>query len=309
MTDTEIARRLEKLERDNRRFKRLAFASLVLVAALGTIAATRPVPQKITAREFDVVDGTGKVRIRLSTTSFKASVEVLDAQGNSAASMEVYPGFSSIGAGKDGGDVALLTSSPQLGSSIGVGYSPDWYAAVGGKSGKALRDAMKSYLAQLKKGPNVGMAISPSGQPSLKMASQDGYSSLGPLALNFYDSGGTPAVSLMNAQGLGGLTFYGKKKQRIGNQEFPVQRMSLADWGLDFSTEDGTEVIRLGGAPAGGGLYPVPHITLSDAHGFSMDLGSTAEVNSKTGATQQTSADSIIMFGNDKDHHAIWQAP
>lgn len=40
-----------------------------------------------------------------------------------------------------------------------------------------------------------------------------------------------------------------------------------------------------------------------------MDLGSTRLAAARTGATEQTSAASIVMFGNDKGHHVIWQAP
>ena len=53
----------------------------------------------------------------------------------------------------------------------------------------------------------------------------------------------------------------------------------------------------------------VPNIWLTDAQGFEMDLGSTSNVNVKTGATEQTSAASIVMYGSDKGHHVIWQAP
>jgi len=52
-----------------------------------------------------------------------------------------------------------------------------------------------------------------------------------------------------------------------------------------------------------------PDITLADANGFEMDLGSAGTVNSKTGATEQTSAASIVIFGNDEKRHVIWQAP
>lgn len=52
-----------------------------------------------------------------------------------------------------------------------------------------------------------------------------------------------------------------------------------------------------------------PAIILSDTHGFRMDLGSTSTVTPATGETQQTSAASIVMFGNDKGHLIIWRAP
>jgi hypothetical protein len=52
-----------------------------------------------------------------------------------------------------------------------------------------------------------------------------------------------------------------------------------------------------------------PRIALNDPQGFAMDLGSTNMVAPATGATQQTSAASIVMFGNDKEHRVIWKAP
>jgi hypothetical protein len=42
MTDTELARWLEKLERDNRRLKRFGVVVLKVVTGLGAVAATRP---------------------------------------------------------------------------------------------------------------------------------------------------------------------------------------------------------------------------------------------------------------------------
>lgn len=50
-------------------------------------------------------------------------------------------------------------------------------------------------------------------------------------------------------------------------------------------------------------------IRLNDEQGFRMDLGSTGTGNPTTGETQKTSADSIGMLGNDKEHHMIWRAP
>ncbi len=48
---------------------------------------------------------------------------------------------------------------------------------------------------------------------------------------------------------------------------------------------------------------------LDDGAGFTMDLGNSVTQAIKTGTTTSTSAASIIMFGNDKQHKVIWQAP
>jgi hypothetical protein len=67
---------------------------------------------------------------------------------------------------------------------------------------------------------------------------------------------------------------------------------------------EGRGFVGLGVSPKG-----QPNVELQDAAGFTMDLGTANTVTSATGATQRTSAASIVMFGNDKDHHVIWQAP
>ena len=173
--DTEIVVRLERLERDNRRLKRLGAAALVLAAALGAIAATQPVPDVIKAHEFDVVDSAGKARI---------GIDLLE------------------------------------------------------------------------------------GQP----------------VLTFYDSGGQPALEMADWDALG-----------------PSIMVGIHDTTQAGIVQPGVEIRD---QPAKG-----PRISLSDTRGFRLDLGSTDTETSETGQTQHTSAASIIMFGNDKKHHAIWRAP
>lgn len=224
--DTEIMARLERLERDNRRLKRLVTVALVVAAALGLMAATRPVPDVFKAHEFDVVDSSGKVRIR--------------------AAFDKY------------GHATIAFQDPKLGDAL----------------------------------------INTNG-------------------VNFYDSAGRPTVTLLNAENGGGLMFFGKRSQKIGKFSFPVSRMLLNDWGLKFNRRNGTNVIQLGGISEQGS-NPVASmaihgtsssVKLSDSEGYEMDLGRTNTVTQSTGETHETSADSIIMFGNDKEHHVIWQAP
>lgn len=87
MNETELTARVERLERDNRRFKRFALAALILLVALVSIYATRPVPDKITAREFDVVDRQGNLRIKMGLGSLtgvstgEPSIALLDETG------------------------------------------------------------------------------------------------------------------------------------------------------------------------------------------------------------------------------------
>lgn len=73
---------------------------------------------------------------------------------------------------------------------------------------------------------------------------------------------------------------------------------------LNFFADRGRAGARIEVLPTG-----APDITLRDPQGFEMHLGHTETVTPKTGQTQQTSAASIVMFGNDEKHHIIWQAP
>ena len=96
--------------------------------------------------------------------------------------------------------------------------------------------------------------------------------------------------------------------------------------GLSLSGKGATSVLLEGqsGLPGGeGGVLDLmgkdnnsvyldsdsPSIEVAKGNGSFMELGSTSLANSRTGATEQTSAASIVMFSNDKKHHVIWQAP
>lgn len=77
MTESELVARLENLERDNQRLKRIGAAVLIVAAALGLIAATRPVPDVIKAHRFEAVDAAGKTKIRVDADMAGAPVVVL----------------------------------------------------------------------------------------------------------------------------------------------------------------------------------------------------------------------------------------
>jgi hypothetical protein len=105
MADAEMTQRLEKLERDNRRLKGFAIAALVLAATFGAIYATQPVPQKIAAREFDVVDSSGRARIRMAMGALhQPDIALMDAKG--FYHVELY-----LVADESGGNIAL-TGTP-----------------------------------------------------------------------------------------------------------------------------------------------------------------------------------------------------
>jgi len=207
MTDTGLARRLEKLERDNRRHKRSWMGVLVLLAALGGIYAEQPIPTVIKAHVFELTDSAGKVRIEMKP----GEIRFFDDQGV----------------------------------------------------------------------PRVAMGIS-SGEPLLLLEGKSGT-----VGLDTTSRLGTPGVWLLDAKG----------KLRAAMQIVGDGSM------IRLSGSDGEGHVTLSQFPDG------PLISLADAQGFDMDLGRTAIGSPITGASEHTSAASIVMFGKDKLHRVIWKAP
>jgi hypothetical protein len=146
MTDREFTRRLEILERNNRRLNRVAAAAIALAAALGVTYAVscssdrNPVDvessgQRITAREFDVVDSAGRVRVQMAVncnpaTDCRPEVRLFDRDGKP---------LTSIGAGALSVSGEKETASLQGGRlqfSVGSkGSKPKVTAQVGSGSG------------------------------------------------------------------------------------------------------------------------------------------------------------------------------
>jgi hypothetical protein len=123
MTETELVERLERLERAHRRLKGFALAALVLATALATIYATQPVPQTITAHQFNVVDGSGKVRVSMGGLQGQPmfGFSVYDAQGKPGVSVVVSPSGAIIDLGDAQGLVRTkLNVTPEGESSIAL---------------------------------------------------------------------------------------------------------------------------------------------------------------------------------------------
>ena len=219
MTDKEFARRLEILERDNRRLKRLAAASIAIAAALGVIyaiacssdrnsPAVKPGAEKVAAREFDVMDNAGKLRIQMAVSCLPAnncwpSIKMFDQDGKEVTSMRAG---------------AVTVSSEEQAASL-LGGHLQFSVAVKGSA------------------PRV-------------------------------------TAELGSGTGGGGL--------------------------LSLAGKDGSYVLANPNSPS---------IELKDAQGYMMDLGAVDLTTVLSGQSSQTTADSIVMFGNDQKHHLIWRAP
>jgi hypothetical protein len=219
MTDKEFARRLEILERDNRRLKRLAATGIALAGALCAIyvaacssdrnpLAVKPGAEKVAAREFDVVDSAGKLRIQMAvsclpSTNCWPSIRMFDQDGKEATSLRAG---------------AVTVSNNEQAASL-------------------LGDHLQFSLAAKGSAPRV-------------------------------------TAELGSGTGGGGL--------------------------LSLTGRDGGYVLANPNSP---------NIELKDAQGYVMDLGAVDLTTVLSGQSSQTTADSIVMFGNDQKHHLIWRAP
>ncbi len=219
MTDKDFAERLEKLERDNKRLKRIAAAGVALAALLGVIYAVacssggsiangKSSAEKVTAREFDVVDGAGKVRVQIATDCAPAT--------NCWPSIKMFD--------KDGKPV----------TSIGAGTLS---VSGGAQTATLLRDHLQFSVAANGSKPRV-------------------------------------TAELGSGSGGGGL--------------------------LSLQSNNGSYVVVNANSPS---------VEVKDSQGYMMDLGAVDLTAVISGQTSQTTADSIVMFGNDNKHHLIWRAP
>ncbi len=89
-TDQSILERLKKLEKQNRRMKRVGVAVIAVTTAMVVMGQTLPVTRVIEAHEFVLLDATGKRR---------AALGAYDKEGN-----------PSLGMLDDKGDVRMLLS-------------------------------------------------------------------------------------------------------------------------------------------------------------------------------------------------------
>jgi hypothetical protein len=94
--DTVIAR-LEKVERQNRRFKLAGVCLLILGSSLLLMGAFASPPRTVKAEHFTLLDPRGKARARLSTVGDSAVLSFHDQQGLTRASFTVgsdgFPGL------------------------------------------------------------------------------------------------------------------------------------------------------------------------------------------------------------------------
>jgi hypothetical protein len=173
MSDTELVKRLERLERAHRRLKGFALGALVLATALATIYATQPVPNVITAHEFDVVDSSGRVRVRMNVDTNRSAIELYDVHGMERAELSL----------NSSGEPKIVLTDAQGNSRAGMFVNPS------GEPNIVLGDA--------KGKPRAGMTIDSSGTPSITLNDAQGMKR----ASMSVNSSGAPSIGLSDAKG------------------------------------------------------------------------------------------------------------
>ena len=81
MSESAVALRLERLERQNRRLRHALLAMGLVVAALVSMAQVNPFPPEIRAQRLVLVDQNGQPRIDLRADGVAPSVTLRDEDG------------------------------------------------------------------------------------------------------------------------------------------------------------------------------------------------------------------------------------
>jgi hypothetical protein len=306
-----ITERLERLERQNHALKRAGIGALAIFGAALLMGQGAPAPRTVEAQKFVLRDSSGRVRADLSMLPGNPTLRLFDAEGKMQAQFSSYRvSFISLPfsmpkdpADPSAGKIWIPGETVNL-SNTGLDVwegSPD--------------DANPLHLVNLEGGK----------YPSLHLHGADGKSNL-----ILDTSGGAsvrltgkdqPAVTLSSDTDGADLDLFdanGKPRAMLTLlKDRPF--LSLSDGSgnvrADLSASNEGPSLDLNDASGSAGVHlelsndGEPVLCLGDAAGFETDIGSTSLVTPLTGETHKTSAASVVMFGNGKEHKVIWQAP
>ena len=116
----DVAKRLERLEKQNRKLKYAGAAALVLVSAVLLMGQAAPVPETIEARQFIVRDADGKARAVLGVTEAGGSLGLCDADGNARALLGVTETGPTLWLHDADGTTRALLVAAEAGAVLGL---------------------------------------------------------------------------------------------------------------------------------------------------------------------------------------------
>ena len=110
---------LKQLESKCRNLQRV-LTGIVLVGVTAVLVAAAPKAGKETVQteKLEIVDGNGKVRVRLGPVDAGFGVVLYDADGKSRATLTDAPGGAVMSVSKSGGSISLMTTKDSSGISI-----------------------------------------------------------------------------------------------------------------------------------------------------------------------------------------------
>jgi hypothetical protein len=176
------ANRLEKLERENKRFREAATLLLLFMIVLFALGAAHPGKHSVTATEFLLQDEQGNTRARLSVDSKqRVALTFLDQTGREQLSL------SSINDTKGHGHASLALGEGAVYARLALAAShPDEYAMIS-DGGLFLAGQDTTRIVISASGPR---------SPSLEIADSRGYATqLGVSSVTHDKSGGSQQSS------------------------------------------------------------------------------------------------------------------
>jgi hypothetical protein len=312
-----LARRLERVERQLRWWKRFGGAILTILVAVMLLAATGGnVPDEIRAKRFVLEDAKGKERAKLYISNdFRdaAFLTFIDNNGRERIRLGWYPLVDTSRlsfADEDGKEnVALWTAMGRISmlnlehgaASISLNVLPspsfsqaqiDWAGLlVSGDTGTA------SLAADPGRGVSLELKVpAKDGKLRAELAVDDN----GQSRQSLYDRDGNMRAALaVLPDGSPGLVLRDKDKKARAALQTPADGSP----NLMFFDKDGKARAELDLPPNGS-----PSLSLYDKDGKARAvLGSTGIETIRTGETRSRTESSLVLF--DKDGNVIWRTP
>ncbi len=196
----DILGRLEKVEKENRRLKRIVAVGSLLAAVLLIMGQARP-RRTIEAEKFVLKDANGSSRAQLGMDSNGPTLSLQDANGVPLVALS-------------GGDYSFLTlfrtgSKEQVTMSANKEfYGMVLYDEKSHRAGLAVWKGIPGLTLYDEKGTERAGLVAPDGGPSLKLEDQNGYSAIfGSTDLI------TPSTGRKEMTSVASLTLFGRDKK------------------------------------------------------------------------------------------------
>ncbi len=275
-----LAKRLDRLEREVRRWRMIGISLTTALALFALIGATAPGPvtEEIRARRFIVVGKDNTVRARLEVESNGRSALLLSDQ-DGKTSAKLFAGALSQGLdlyGEGGNSMASLAAIRLPGGGDFGGRLQ--IADAAGKGGATLSAVLgESHLSMRDKDGQDRVSLAVTGNMA-NVSLSDGEETKSILtgrSLGFHDSDGATRAAL------------GKKDE---------------SWVLQLADA------HRGRAQLAVGSDGAPSLKFSDETGIvRAALGHTSLTTTLTGAIERRPASSLVLL--DKDGTVVWKAP